>query len=70
MRDKLQKLYGFRYPIQRRVVDERLGFLEKQFLGFEYMINPYHIQPGLLLDVNITSNSSGLSSCGTGGKIL
>jgi hypothetical protein len=55
MRDKLQKLYGFRYPIQRRVVDERLGFLEKQFLGFEYMINPYHIQPGLLLDVNITS---------------
>ncbi len=32
MRDKLQKLYGFRYPIQRRVMEERLGFLEKQFL--------------------------------------
>jgi len=55
MRDKLQKLYGFRYPIQRRVIEERLAFLEKQFLGFEYLINPYHIQPGLLLDVNITS---------------
>jgi hypothetical protein len=55
MRDKLQKLYGFRYPIQRRVMEERLAFLEKQFLGFEYLINPYHIQPGLLLDVNITS---------------
>ena len=24
MRDKLQKLYGFRYPIQRRVIEERL----------------------------------------------
>ena len=55
MRDKLQKLYGFRYPIQRRVMEDRLTFLEKQFLAFEYLINPYHIQPGLLLDVNITS---------------
>ncbi len=55
MRDKLQKLYGYRYPIQRRVIEERVTFLEKQFLRFEYLINPYHIQPGLLLDVNITS---------------
>ncbi len=55
MRDKLQKLYGYRYPIQRRVIEDRVAFLEKQFLRFEYLINPYHIQPGLLLDVNITS---------------
>ncbi|MGA2640092.1 MAG: cytoplasmic filament protein CfpA [Spirochaetia bacterium] len=55
MRDKLQRLYGFRYPIQRRVIEDRVNFLEKQFLRFEYLINPYHIQPGLLLDVNITS---------------
>jgi hypothetical protein len=55
MKDKLQKLYGFRYPIQRRVMEDRLNFLEKQYLAFEYLINPYHIQPGLLLDVNITS---------------
>jgi hypothetical protein len=55
MRDKLQKLYGYRYPIQRRVIEERLAFLERQFIAFEYLINPYHIQPGLLLDVNITS---------------
>jgi hypothetical protein len=55
MREKLQKLYGFRYPIQRRVIEDRVAYLEKQFLKFEYLINPYHIQPGLLLDVNITS---------------
>jgi hypothetical protein len=55
MREKLQRLYNFRYPIQRRVIEERIMFLEKQFLRFEYLINPYHIQPGLLLDVNITS---------------
>jgi hypothetical protein len=55
MRDKLQQMYGFRYPIQRRVMEERLQFVEEEFNKFDYMINPYHIQPGLLLDVNITS---------------
>jgi hypothetical protein len=55
MREKLQKMYGYRYPIQRRVVEDRIQGLEKQFLRFEYIINPYHIQPGLLLDVDITS---------------
>jgi hypothetical protein len=48
-------MYGYRYPIQRRVVEDRLSFLEREFLKFDYMINPYHIQPGLLLDVDITS---------------
>jgi hypothetical protein len=55
MRDQLQKMYGYRYPIQRRVMEERLQWLEREFLKFDYMINPYHIQPGLLLDVDITS---------------
>jgi hypothetical protein len=55
MRDKLQEMYGFRYPIQRRVMEDRLDFLYKEFNRFEYLINPYHIQPGLLLDVDITS---------------
>jgi len=55
MKEQLQKLYGYRYPIQRRVMEERLQFLEHEFLKFEYLINPYHIQPGLLLDVDISS---------------
>ncbi len=55
MKEKLQHMYGFRYPIERRVLEERMVFLEKEFAKFEYMINPYHIQPGLLLDVDITS---------------
>lgn len=55
MKDKLQSMYAYRYPIERRVMEERLSFLEKEFAKFEYMINPYHIQPGLLLDVDITS---------------
>jgi hypothetical protein len=55
MKDKLQEMYEYRYPIQRRVMEERLAFLETEFQKFDYMINPYHIQPGLLLDVDITS---------------
>ncbi|MCK4541274.1 MAG: cytochrome C oxidase subunit II [Spirochaetales bacterium] len=55
MREKLQKMYGFRYPVQRRVMEDRLHYLENDFNKFDYMINPYHIQPGLLLDVDITS---------------
>ncbi len=55
MRDKLQKQYSYKYPIQRRVMEERLAWLESEFTRFDYMINPYHIQPGLILDVDITS---------------
>ena len=36
-------------------MEERVQFLEKEFNKFDYKINPYHIQPGLLLDVDITS---------------
>ncbi|MBN1798967.1 MAG: cytochrome C oxidase subunit II [Spirochaetales bacterium] len=55
MKEKLQSVYGYRYPIKRRVMEERLTTLEAEFNKFEYVINPYHIQPGLLLDVDITS---------------
>jgi RNase P protein component len=55
MRDKLLKQYGYKYPIQRRVMEERLNYLDSEFNKFDYMINPYHVQPGLILDVDITS---------------
>ena len=55
MKNKLQSMYSYKYPVQRRVMEERLSFLESEFNKFEYMINPYHIQPGILLDVDITS---------------
>jgi hypothetical protein len=55
IRNKLQDMFAYKYPIQRRVMEERLNFLEDEFHKFDYLINPYHIQPGLLLDVDITS---------------
>jgi len=55
MRDRMKKMYDFLYPIERRVMEERLAWLESEYFRFDYMINPYHLQPGLLLDVDITS---------------
>lgn len=55
MKEKLQNVYSYRYPIKRRVIEERLAKLENEFMNFDYMINPYHIQPGLLVDIDITS---------------
>jgi len=55
MRDKMKRMYDFLYPIERRVMEERLAWLEREYFRFDYMINPYHLQPGLLLDVDITS---------------
>jgi hypothetical protein len=55
MRDKMKAMYDYQYPVERRVMEDRINFLEKEYYRFEYMINPYHIQPGLLLDVDITS---------------
>jgi len=55
MRDKLKSMYDYQYPIERRVMEERLAFLETEFNKFDYIINPFHLQPGLLLDLDITS---------------
>ncbi|MDR3337536.1 MAG: cytochrome C oxidase subunit II [Treponema sp.] len=55
MREKLKDMYEYQYPVERRVLEDRLNFMEREYYRFDYMINPYHIQPGLLLDVDITS---------------
>ena len=55
MKEKLKKIYEFQYPVERRVLQDRLEFLQSEFNKFDYLINPFYIQPGLLLDIDITS---------------
>jgi hypothetical protein len=55
MRNKMKQMYDYLYPIERRVMEDRLSFLEREYFRFEYSINPYHLNPGILLDVDITS---------------
>ena len=55
MKKRISTLYGFQNPKERIILDNRIDFLRQQFEDFDYLINPYHIQPGLLFDVDITS---------------
>jgi hypothetical protein len=55
MRERIKTMYHYLYPVERRVMENQLAFLESKYDGFEYAINPYHLQPGILLDVDITS---------------
>jgi len=48
-------VYGHLNPKERVEVDRRINFRRREFEEFDYLINPYHIQPGLVLDVDITS---------------
>jgi hypothetical protein len=53
--EKLAAIYGHEYPVERRVIEDRIGFLEREFKRFDHMINPFHLLPGLVLDIDISS---------------
>jgi hypothetical protein len=55
VRSKITNTFGYENPKTRVVMDQRVDFLESEFESFDYQINPYHIQPGIILDVDITS---------------
>ncbi len=55
LKQVLQKMHGYQNPIERVILDERITFLAKRFNEFTYQVNPHHIQPGLVLDLNITT---------------
>lgn len=55
LREKLKSVYKNQNPIQRVATENRIDELYKHFMKMDYMINPYHIQPGIILDIDITS---------------
>ena len=55
MRERLRFVFGELNPEMRDVVDQRIDFLESEFIRFTSQINPFHLQTGLLLDVDIVS---------------
>jgi hypothetical protein len=36
-------------------MEDRLAWLEKESTRLDFLINPHHLRPGLLIDVDITS---------------
>jgi hypothetical protein len=55
MQERIQNMYEFLYPVERRSMEDRLNRLEKECARIEFAVNPHHLQPGLLIDVDITS---------------
>ena len=55
LREMLEKVHGYQNPVERVILDERINFLSKRFNDFSYVVNPHHIQPGLILDIDITT---------------
>ena len=54
-RKKLQTIFANQHPTERTIVEQRMHFLERKFEEFEANVNPYHILPGLVLEIDITS---------------
>ncbi len=55
MADKLQTVFEEKNPTLRQLVEGRIDFLHHEFSRFSALVNPYHIQPGILLDVDIVT---------------
>jgi len=55
LRRRLAEIFELRFPAHRLIIEQRLNFLESEFLRFMSKINPYHVQPGLLLELSLTS---------------
>ncbi len=55
MKERVAFVFGNDSPELRDVVEGRMEFLEDEFGRFSSLINPFHLQPGVLLDVDITS---------------
>ena len=54
-KQKMNDIFGHRNPKARIILDERILFLETQLAKFEHRINPYHIQPGMLMEMDIVT---------------
>ncbi|MDH5752436.1 MAG: cytoplasmic filament protein CfpA [Deltaproteobacteria bacterium] len=55
LRKRLTEIFELRYPNHRLLIEQRLKFLEAEFIKFNSKVNPYHLQPGMLLDIELTS---------------
>ena len=55
MEERLKNISDSMYPSERQISEERLDILKEKFSFVEDMIDPYNLQPGILLDIKLTS---------------
>ena len=55
MQQLLGKVFEEEVPDLRVILEGRIGFLEDEFNRFAAQVNPFHVQPGVLLDLDIVT---------------
>jgi hypothetical protein len=55
MHERIHNMYDFLYPVERRVMEDRLEQLEKEWRRFDMVVNPHYLHPGLLIEIEVTS---------------
>jgi hypothetical protein len=55
MEERIKNMYDNMYPSERSISEERLSMLRNEFSLFENSINPHNLQPGILVDISLTS---------------
>ena len=53
--DLIQKVYNFDITEVRSALEKRIKFIKDSYSEFDALINPYQLQAGLLLDIDIVS---------------
>jgi hypothetical protein len=51
----IYKIYGYQQSKVRSAIEKRLNFISNSYKEFEALINPFQLQPGLVLDIDIVS---------------
>ena len=55
MNSRLTQVYSRHFPEYRIIIEERLSKLVKDFNWFVSQVNPFQLQPGVCLEIDITS---------------
>ena len=55
VRKRMNTIYKNQHPTDRSLIESRISFLDQKFEEFESGVNPYHILPGLVCEIDITS---------------
>ena len=55
IREEMESIFKRIYPIERVYVEERVDALEESLNEFYKMYNPFHCQPGLNMQINVTT---------------
>jgi len=55
MEERIKNISDSMYPVERQISEDRLSILKDEFSFVEDNIDPYNLQPGILVDIDLTS---------------